>query len=273
MSRKTLSNILAEEETFASAGNGRNGHSSSNPSRSPSRGSYFYLLFVLTLSLSLACLVSLRNQTAASSQEAIKNFQWMVLVEGSQLEIDEVGRSLRQLPGVQDVTFVSKDDAFSSLKEDQMLFEDLNLFGPDDLPSSWRVTWLPEALDSGQMDDFIHDTQRLAGVTDIAFDRKTIDVNKRIRQTLYQLNLILSALMLIGAVFVALLLGRTLFFTHHKKFDGRRALVVIAQDQIAWAIGFFLVRQRLGSLGWKFLIVGLIVGAVHSLWFFYESER
>jgi hypothetical protein len=61
----------------------------------------------LTVGAAAGLLSALKKNMAASWTEQLTQYRWLVLVRGSQVDIDEVGRSLEQYPGVKDAAFIS----------------------------------------------------------------------------------------------------------------------------------------------------------------------
>src|SRR4051794_20063008 len=63
-------------------------------------------LIVFSTSLLLGGLQSVKNQVDAAWKNVAADFRWFVLVKGTQLEVDEVGRFLKELDGPRDITYL-----------------------------------------------------------------------------------------------------------------------------------------------------------------------
>jgi hypothetical protein len=264
--------MLLEEEAVSakeerSAPTGRLKKSKRGSFRSP--GTWPRLLtslFLILFSIGLLGLSSLRHTVGASVAEAVGAFNWMVLVRGDSLQIDEVGRFLKQLPGAKEVSFVSPQESFAKLQADPLYFNDLSAFKAEDVPASWRVGWEADPLDFSLLEIWAEDVRRLPSVINVAYDPSAILTIKGLRSAWYKIRLTLASIVLVGVLFTVILLGRLLFFTPLSSAVFAKMWPTILLDQVLWTIGGLAVFRLVGPFEWPLWTGGLVIGLLHSLW-------
>jgi hypothetical protein len=239
------------------------------PSRPPShRGAKIFrgvvrALIVLCLSFSSGGLLILIDQAEHSWKEAAGRLQWVVLVGGSQVEIDEVGRALKQLDGVNQVTYVSPEESLERLKADPLFSDDLSYLTGDLLPASWQVQW---SVDRAALirDEVVQDVRAVPGVLDVAFDRRTLEMVRNGRAQWLKGRNVLSLLALATLLLTLVLLGRALFLAAWRKPKKTEVLSWVF-DQAWWAAGFLALYQAVAPLDWRFLAGGLVFSGLRYL--------
>ncbi|MCB4755629.1 MAG: hypothetical protein LHV69_01110 [Elusimicrobia bacterium] len=240
---------------------------------SDKRPTWLFSLVVLLVSYSLGGLVLLQNQLSRSLDTEMKNFSWLVVVQGDTIEVDEVGRLLRQREGVKDVRLLSPEEVFNRLNQDPLLSENLRTVGPAFFPVSWMVEWLPSELAVDRQDNHVREIRQIPGVLDIAFDEKSLRSLHILRRHWLQARVLLVSLTLLGLLVALIFLGRLLFFTSKEGFDFTQLAMTTFFDELAWVIGILLVSATAGQAPLYFYMGGLILGPFHYLWWFQNEKK
>ncbi len=222
-------------------------------------------LLVLGLSLSWGGLLILRGQLGKSWSAAAEKFQFVVLVQGSQVEVDEVGRTLGQMEGVARVSYLSPEDSLQRLKADPLFNEDLAYLSGDLLPASWQVHWRPGHPRLSRLELILQDIKAVPGVLDVGWDRLALDTISSRRAHWLEVRLVLILLALTASVLALALLGRALFFGVWWK-PGRSEMKSFLIDAVWWTAGFLLLRQCVAPLTWHALWGAPALSAFRYLW-------
>jgi hypothetical protein len=222
------------------------------------RGTVAFLA-VAAVSFAVGGLTALRDIAAAGWQNAFVDFRWAVLVTGDRVELDEIGRYLKQLDGVDEVTFLPATAMMDRLKSEPLLENHLSALDPARLPSIWQMTWSPD-FDLDSVDDTVADLRRLPGIVDIVYEQRELDKIHFFRGTWLKVRLILAALTVIGALLGSVLLGRFLFFTNLAALRPARVTEVTLIALGGWFAGLFLARGLVGAFSWHLAWGGLAAG-------------
>ena len=222
------------------------------------RGSVAFLT-VAAVAFTLSGLVGLRDHLASGWQAAFADFRWTVLVTGDQVELDEIGRYLKQLDGADDVTFLPAAAIMDRLKNEPLLADHLSVLDPAKLPSIWQVTWSP-ALDISAIDETIEDLRKLPGVVDISFERRELDKIRLFRAAWFKVRLVLSGAAVIGALLGSILFGRFLFFTNLRVLRPARIANIFLLAMAGWIAGLVMARELVGPFSWQLAWGGLAAG-------------
>jgi hypothetical protein len=188
----------------------------------------------------------------------------MVLVEGDPVQVDEVGRFLKQLDGVNNVRFMSSSDVYQQLSQEPMLAPQMGLFGTDAFPATWVMDWVPSEFDVNRQQNLLGDIKKFTGVLDVAFDQKAGESIQLIRRHWLEVRVVLSLLTFLVIGSMAWLLGR-LFFVPLDRFHWKSVGVALISDELGWIAGLLLLRQVLGGLPWAFYTGGFVVGFLHYI--------
>ncbi len=216
-------------------------------------------LTIAAVAFTLSGLMALRDQMATGWQSAFADFRWTVLVTGDQVELDEIGRYLKQLDGVDEATFLPSAAIMDRLKNEPLLADHLAVLDPSRLPSLWQISWTP-ALDLSIVDDTVEEIRRLPGVVDVSYERRELDKIRFFRSAWYRVRLVLSGAALLGAVLGSLLLGRFLFFTNLRLLRSNHVIEVVILGIFAWLAGLVMARELVGTFSWHLAWGGLAAG-------------
>lgn len=186
-------------------------------------------------------------------------FKWLVLVQGDPLDIDEVGRFLTQLEGVSAVKFISSQEVFDQIKSDPLFAKDFKDLGPQVIPASWEVKWIPSYLDRAANPELINEVKRLQGILDIAYDINTLNSIRSLRTRWLQVRLVLAAAFTLALLWAVGLLGRALFFRDASLWSVRGTAPLFSVLFVAWAAGAALVYWQLGPFPWIAFGGGVVV--------------
>ncbi|MCG3203715.1 MAG: hypothetical protein KCHDKBKB_00387 [Elusimicrobia bacterium] len=156
----------------------------------------------LFLGGSVGGLILLKNETFKAWSGAINSYDWLVLAEGDSVALDEVGRYLKKIDGVSEVTFQSAEEILEVTKMDSKLAENLKLIEGNPFPSAWRVRWQAEYFSPVKIHESAEEVKLFPGVVDVASDPRALEVIQTYRGLWHQVKLVLS---LMGAFFSILL--------------------------------------------------------------------
>jgi hypothetical protein len=221
---------------------------------------------VFTISLTLGSIVTMKFQMDASWKRVADDFQWFILVKGSQLEVDEVGRFLKQLDGPREINYLPPEQVLEELKRDPVLGQDFGAVSAEALPPSWAVKWSIDALESHRLEDLSLEIRTFPAVLDVAYDQKTLDTIHTLRLHWAQLRVLLSAIAVAASIFLAILFGRLLFFTPLAAFDLKLLGAALLQSSLWWAAGTFAAFKAIGGIPWWWLLGGPLFGLCHFAW-------
>jgi len=222
------------------------------------RGAVAFLTTAV-VAFTLSGLVAMRDRLAVGWQGALSDFRWTVLVTGDQVELDEIGRYLKQLDGVDEATFLPSAAILDRLKNEPLLQDHLGALDPARLPSLWQLSWTP-ALDLSLVDETVADVRRLPGVVDVSFEQREVDKIRLFRAAWYKSRLVLSGAVVLGVLLGSLLLGRFLFFTDLRLLRANRVAEVVAIGMVGWLAGLVMASELIGPFSWHLAWGGLVAG-------------
>ena len=223
-------------------------------------------LGVLVLSVMISGMVATERKLAGVYAERLAGFSWLVLVEGDQLQQDEVGRILTQMDGVNEVAHFSSQAARQRMTRMDIFPAELGDFGEAYYPSSWQVFWEPgRHLRGDFFEDTLPDVMRIPGVMDVVFDAKAWDAIQDTQTEWLGVRSLLSLSLLLGALLGVVFLGHAIFFSTLIKSSWQKLSGVMAYSFGVWALGLFLISRLIGPLPLFVLWGGLILGVAHVL--------
>lgn len=201
-------------------------------------------LLVAAVAFATGSLVALKDRLAVDWQTALTNFRWIVLVSGDNVEIDEVGRYLKQMDGVASTTLLPPNAIIDQLKTEPLLADQIPLLDQAALPAVWNVGW-GAGIDASSMVENLQELKKLPGVVDVAFDGRELRTLVGSRVLWLKVRVIVSALALLGAALFCLLLGRLLFFASSRSL-GKAVPAATVTGVLAWAAGLALAWKLVG---------------------------
>lgn len=220
---------------------------------------------VLVTALLSATLLSLQNRFSASWRAGVADFRWVVLVDGDQVTIDEIGRFLNQSEGAADVTFVSAADSLAYFRQVGDLSTELQGLEQNPFPSAYHVQWNPNVLESDRLTQLLQDVRTFPGVVDVAYDGRTLASLRDARLVYFQVRAALSAALFLGCIALVVLIGRFFFSSAVKRFSFRSFAGRAAVDGLTWAAGVFVASRLVPGVPWPIYFSGLLVGALRYL--------
>lgn len=221
-------------------------------------------LFVLTAGLFTTGIAHVRSNLYQAWADGLSAFRWLVFVEGEQVQMDEVGRYLRQLDAVDSVTFVSSEELLSAFQRSSLVPAALEPLSSQFVPSSWEVQWARDPhLQSGDLYGLANELNALPGVTDIAFDLRAWQNVQEEKERWLVFRLTLAACLLALVLALSVCLGRLLFFSSLRRLPGTSVTGTVLNALIWWSGGFGLAWLLLGPQPWPLLVGGLCAGVLH----------
>jgi cell division protein FtsX len=222
------------------------------------------VMVFLTVGAAAGLLSALKKNMAASWTEQLTQYRWLVLVRGSQVDIDEVGRSLEQYPGVKDAAFISSQQVFEALQNDTYLQGATTGLSASAIPSAWAVTWTTDIVFADQP-NLLDDTKRLPGVVDVALDESALSTIRLLREHWLALRFAISVLIAFS-VLTLILAGLRFFIVPPVITESRPLLLLFGLLSVAWAVGATVGGELLNAPTWGLLALGMIPAAVVTLW-------
>jgi len=220
-------------------------------------------LVILMAAFVLGSLLCLENNFHASMVSFAEEFKWMVLVNGSPVEIDDVGRALKQLDAGNDVRFVSSQVIADKLNQDPMLSREITPESTSLFPPSWEVSWSTVNLDYDKQSLLLSEVRRLPGVIDIAYDQHLLDLAHRFKSQWLLAKMALSAVLFLTVVALFILGGRALFFFGTQWPSLMDFTIQMSQDFLWWGAGILLIGAALGTPRWEWALGGVVAGIFH----------
>ncbi len=226
-----------------------------------------FLAFFLAAAagFALAGFDNVKKQLSDSLHRQVEAFHWLVLVQGAQIDIDEVGRSLEKFPGLKEATFVSPESAFENLKQDAFLADGLAGLDASALPAAWKVRWTAD-FSVDKQDAFVAETRALPGVVDVAVDEKALSTIQLLREHRLGVSVVMTGFVFL-LVLAGIAAGLYLFFSEKRwTFNGRAFLIETLVIAGGWCAGLALLSTLTGHAAWPFLLLGFAAGATSWAW-------
>lgn len=169
-------------------------------------------LFIVAISLVLGCalagLVLLKNEMNQAWRTSLASYDWLVLAEGDTVAMDEVGRYLKKLDGVENVLYVPASETLEKSRMDSALADNLSLVEGNPFPSAWKVHWNADDFNPSKIRESSLDVRSFPGVLDIASDPASLEKIHYFRKLWIQTKVALALLMVFLTILVSLSLGR-----------------------------------------------------------------
>ena len=202
-------------------------------------------LLVAGLSLLLGILVAglmlMKNEFGNAWRQGVASYDWVVMAEGDSVAIDEVGRFLKKLDGVADVSYVSADDVLEKARADSALAADLALLETNPFPAGWVVHWKADEFDPVKIQDAHQDVISLPGVVDIASDPRALEKIHLFRTWWLRVKLALAVGMTALVILLCGAIGRLLFVPWPKWLTGKTLAAGVVTAVLSGAAGAALL--------------------------------
>jgi cell division transport system permease protein len=199
-------------------------------------------------------------QTASAKSDQVRgqlNFQVALYADGTQAEIDSLGKELKALPHVATVEFISKSKALEELKEDlgkDKAKELTSQLSENPLPASFRVTPDDAANLPGIRAAIIPAAANgkpkpISPIIEKIFDRQ--EESQKIEQVTGALKIVLTVITALLLIASLMLVGNTIRLSIYTR---RREVEVMR-----------LVGATRWFIRWPFMIEGVVVGFTGAL--------
>ena len=159
-------------------------------------------------------------------------------------QIQEIGRKIKEINGVNTITYKSKEEAFNSVKEE--FKEQSNLLeGREEVfPASYIVTLTNLELNSSVQEQIL----KISGITEIRSSNETIAILLSLAKGVRIISAVLLAILVIISIFI---ISNTIKLTVY----ARRKEISIMK----------YVGATNGFIRWPFIVEGIIIGMISSL--------
>jgi len=161
----------------------------------------------------------------------------------------EIQMKLLGLEGVEEVVFVSKEEALSSFRRDLGDSKDmLDALGSNPLPDAYRVKLKPEYIRSEYLEKLAGDAGKWEGVEEFRYGEKWLGRGEKLVRGFYVVDLCIGVIILLAVIFVIANTVRLTVLTRQKAIE------------VAKLVGATNAYIRI-----PFLVEGAFQGAVSSL--------
>lgn len=178
--------------------------------------------------------------------EEQQGIQIFIKEDATETEIETLGNEIRDIDGVNAVTFVSKEDALNSMKtvldDNQQLLEGWDEENP--FPASYFVTLTDLSLNE-QVQEQIY---KLENVDEIASENNTINRLQELANGIKIMTAIILALLIIISIFI---ISYTIKLTVHAR---RREISIMKY-----------VGATNGFIRGPFIVEGIIIGVISAI--------
>ncbi len=161
----------------------------------------------------------------------------------------EIQMKLLGLEGVEEVVFVSKEEALASFRKDLGDSKDmLDALGSNPLPDAYRVKLKPEYIRSEYLEKLAGDAGKWEGVEEFRYGEKWLGRGEKLVRGFYVVDLCIGVIILLAVIFVIANTVRLTVLTRQKAIE------------VAKLVGATNAYIRI-----PFLVEGAFQGAVSSL--------
>lgn len=206
--------------------------------------------------------IFMKNDLAQSWVQQVEQLKWMVLVNGTELEVDEVGANLRKVAGTDSVTLLSPTEVFQQLEAEGLAQE----IRPEYLPVVWEIKWIPAELDLNIMTAIYEDILLYPGVMSVARNPYRFNQILTERHRWFQVRMGLAGFSLFAVLSLILILGRFFLYVNPKNWSWKLCFVNILFFGAFWVLGAMMIKGLWGDIGVGFIALGLLPGFVKTLW-------
>ncbi|MDO4539567.1 MAG: permease-like cell division protein FtsX [Syntrophomonadaceae bacterium] len=174
-------------------------------------------------------------------------------------EVSALGAELREVTGVEKVTYVSKEQGLRELQEDSRLkgYDLTGILGSNPLPDSFRV----KAESVEMVETAAQGIEALYGVDDVTYGENIVQKLAELTDNLRLGSIIIIALLAFGSIFLIATTIRLSIFSRRKEVTLMR-LIGAGNWFIRWP--FFIEGILLGLLG-SIIALGLLGAAYNAL--------
>ena len=124
-----------------------------------------------------------------------------------------IEETLRVLPGLGSLRFVSKEEALETAKADPAFSAGLSLTGGNPFPESFVVQWNPLFVRADLLDHHARRVAALPGVDHVDCDRPRVERFAMVQKALSQTDLAVETLAALAVALLLVFSGRLLFFS------------------------------------------------------------
>jgi cell division transport system permease protein len=125
----------------------------------------------ITISLFLAGMVALiliNIQNFIQSAKSKIDFEVYLEDEGLEENKPIIEQRLRELPGIAEMSFISKEQAFELAQQDSVLQSALTEIQENPLPASFKIMLAPDHQNQAKMDELMREISSIQGVEEIS---------------------------------------------------------------------------------------------------------
>lgn len=221
------------------------------------------LLTIATLSTVTICIlilgaaVLLTINAGKFINQLESDLEMMVFVEDSldKNDLADLGRKIKQIPGIKSVQFISKDQALAKLqsKFDAKQYDLKKTVGDNPLPNSFKV----KAKKPRDVPQIAKQIFKLEGVYKVNYGQGMVERLFHITRWVRIISIILIVLLAMGAVFLIATTIRLAIFSRRKEIYLMK-LIGATDWFVRWP--FFIEGILLGSMGALLAVILLALG-------------
>ncbi|MDR1616925.1 MAG: permease-like cell division protein FtsX [Syntrophomonadaceae bacterium] len=196
----------------------------------------------------LALLITLNANNFIDRLES--DLEIVVFLDNSLLDsqIKDIQSQIGEMPGIQSIAFVSKDESLSKLQRN-LNTNDLNsLIGENPLPNTFKI----KAVDAHQVQDLAIAMSNISGIYKINYGQGFVEKMFQVTVWVKNLSIALIIVLAFGAVFLVATSIRLAVFSRRKEIYLMR-LIGATNWFIRWP--FFLEGISMGTVGSLFAVL------------------
>ncbi len=167
-------------------------------------GSLFLLsLLVAAISLFLLALFSLVTVNLYKATAMLDEKIEIIAFLGRRADIDALTENIKKINGVNDVIYVSSEQALADLKNELQESEEiLNVFEENPLPASFRIKLENDFRNAAGLEAISAKVMLLAGIEETLYGGQLVDQLKRVTNVITVFDISLLAIIIFSVIFV-----------------------------------------------------------------------
>jgi hypothetical protein len=224
---------------------------------------------LLGAATAFACALCLdaRDRLRRHVNQESSEIAWVVFLKGH-ADKGTLEEAIRSLPGIDEIRFISKEEAMETVLKDPALSESITLTGRNPFPETFDVRWKAFFLRPDFLNHAAEKIRELEGIDRVGFDQARVERLNAVQRMLYQLELALLALVWGTALLLVILLGKALFFPNGVLPD-RLLWHSTGAGLVGGAVGVALAMRFstvfMGRAMWSAAAVGLLVALLRDV--------
>ncbi|HOW27996.1 MAG TPA: permease-like cell division protein FtsX [Elusimicrobiota bacterium] len=233
----------------------------------------YTVLFVTSsaLTLTLILCADLQGLIQRHLLHEAGEINWVVFLK-STADKNAVEDAIRLRPGIQNIRFISKDEALRRIHENPTLSQTLTLTGRNPFPDAFEVHWTLPVMSGAFLEFTTRSLSQQSGVERIGYDKNRVARLDTLKNLLDQIQLTVFLLVSAGLLIGCILLTQSLFFTKNPLVSAswpQSIVIGMAGAVSSYIIGLKLIQT---PEPWT-IVVGVLAAVCFELGLRAEGDR